>query len=77
MHDTRYCKSDILQIALFMLEQCEGHGQMHGYRWMYLKCLDRGFVVDQETVRGLLQSIDPEGVEYRKKRRPIRWVYSI
>jgi hypothetical protein len=70
-------KSDILQIALFIIEQCEGHGQMHGYRWMHLKCLDRGFVVDQETVRCLLHIIDPEGVEYRRRRRLRRRVYSV
>jgi hypothetical protein len=72
----RKYKSDILQIALFVLEQCEMHGQMYGYRWLHLKCLDRGLVVDQETVRGLLHIIDPEGIEYRKKRRLRRRVYS-
>jgi hypothetical protein len=40
---------------------------------MHLKCLDRGFFVDQETVRSLLHIMDPEGVEYRRKRR----VYSV
>lgn len=73
----RKYKSDILQIALFVLEQCEVHGQMHGYRWMHLKCLERGLVVDQDTVLGLLHIIDPEGVEYRKTRRLRRRVYSI
>nr|XP_022340813.1 uncharacterized protein LOC111135234 isoform X2 [Crassostrea virginica] len=50
---------------------------MHGYRWMHLKCLERGLVVDQDTVLGLLHIIDPEGVEYRKTRRLRRRVYSI
>jgi hypothetical protein len=50
---------------------------MHGYRWLvHLKCLDRGLVLDQETVRELLHIIDPEGIEYRKKRRLRRRVYS-
>ena len=35
----RKYKSDILQQALFMFEQCEVHGQMHGYCRMHLKCL--------------------------------------
>ena len=43
----RKYQSDIIQIALFLLEQCEMHGQMHGHRWLHLKCLDRGLVVDQ------------------------------
>jgi len=37
----------------------------------------KGLVVEQETVRGLLHIIDPEGIEYRKKRRLRRRVYSI
>ena len=50
---------------------------MHGYRWMHLKCLEKGFVVDQETNRFLLHIIDPIGIEYRKRRRLRRRVYSI
>ena len=37
LHSRRH-KSDILEIAYFLLEQCEIHGQTHGYRWMHLKC---------------------------------------
>ena len=41
---------------------------MHGYRWLvHLKCLDRGLVLDQETVRELLHIIDPEGIKYIKR----------
>lgn len=61
-------------VALFVLEQCEMHGQMHGYRWMHLGCLEMELFVDQETVRVLLHVIDPEGIELRRKRRKI---YSI
>ncbi|KAK3090635.1 hypothetical protein FSP39_013299 [Pinctada imbricata] len=73
----RKFKSDILEIALFLLQQCNEHGKMHGYRWIHLKCLERGFVVDQETVRVMLLIIDPAGVAYRKRRRLRRRVYSI
>lgn len=69
--------TDILQVALFVLEQCGMHGQMHGYRWMHLKCLETELVVDQETVRVLLHIIDPEGIELRRKRRFRRRIYSI
>jgi hypothetical protein len=41
-----------------------------------LVALESRLVVDQETVRGLLHIIDPEGIEYRKKRRLRRRVYS-
>lgn len=69
--------TDILQVALFVLKQCEMHGQMHGYRWMHLKCLETELVVDQKTVRVLLHIIDPEGIELRRKRRLRRRIYSI
>lgn len=45
LHRRKYI-TDILQVALFVLEQCEMHGQMHGYRWMHLKCLETELVVD-------------------------------
>lgn len=51
--------TDILQVALFVLEQCEMHSQKHGYRWMHLKGLETEPVVNQETVRVLLHIIDP------------------
>lgn len=76
LHRRKY-KSDILQVALFVFEECEMHGQMHGYRWMHLKCHEMELVVDQETVRVLLHIIDPKGIELRRKRRLRRRIYSI
>ena len=61
--------SDILDVALFIQDQVETSGQMHGYRWLHRKCLHKGFVVKQETVRILLQILDPMGVEVRRRRR--------
>lgn len=61
LHRRKYM-TDILQVALFVLEQCE----MHGYRWMHLKCVETEPVVNQETVRVLLHIIDPKGIELRR-----------
>ncbi|CAH1115627.1 unnamed protein product [Psylliodes chrysocephalus] len=44
-------------------------GQLHGYRWMYLKCLQKNLVVTQDIDRELLGLLDPEGVEIRKRLR--------
>lgn len=76
LHRRKY-KSDILQVALFVFEECEMHGQMHGYRWMHLMCHEMELVVDQETVRVLLHIIDPKGIELRRKKRLRRRIYSI
>lgn len=67
--------SDILDVALFILQQCDGSSNLHGYRWMHRKCLEMGFVVPRETVRILQTVLDPEGVASRGKRRLHRRLY--
>lgn len=52
-------------------------GQLHGYRWIHLKCIRHGLNVDKETVRLVLQVLDPEGVEYRRRRRLRRRRYRV
>ena len=42
---------------------------------MWVKCRQAGFVVQKETIRYLLQLIDPVGVDTRRKRRLKRRVY--
>lgn len=53
----------------FLMQNVRNHSQLHGYRWMHLKCLQHNLVVTQETVRLLLHILDPEGVETRSRRR--------
>ena len=70
--------SDLVHVALYIVhctDQLSKSGQLHGYRWMHLKCLHHGFTVTQETVRLLLQILDPAGVELRRRRRLIRRRY--
>ena len=62
-------KSDLSDIALCIMEELGNSGQLHGYRWMHLKCLHEGFVVTEDTIRVLLQILDPEGVTIRRRRR--------
>lgn len=68
--------SDLGSVANFIEDQLVKSGQMHGYRWMHLKCIQHGFSVTQEIVRELLLLLDPEGVEIRKRKRLRRRQYS-
>ena len=62
-------KTDLLQVALFIQEEVEKSGQLHGYKFIHLKCIHKGYVVTQETVRHLLHIIDPVGVATRSRNR--------
>ena len=42
--------SDIY-VAVYVDNKLSRSGQLHGYRQMYLKCIQNAFVVNQETIR--------------------------
>lgn len=67
--------SDVLDVTLFILQECQGSGQLHGYRWMHSKCIESGLVVSQDTVRLLQGIVDSPGVDARRKRRLRRRTY--
>ncbi|EFA07710.1 hypothetical protein TcasGA2_TC002187 [Tribolium castaneum] len=67
--------SRLQNVLVFLQEEIQKSGQLHGYRWMHLRCLQKGFIVRQETVRFILQIIDPVGVEYRRRKRLRRRQY--
>ena len=52
----------------FISRQIMTSGQLHGYRWMWMKCLHEGFVVKKEHVRELMKVLDPAGVAARCRR---------
>ncbi|KAJ8035116.1 hypothetical protein HOLleu_22238 [Holothuria leucospilota] len=68
-------KSDLPEVALFVMEELEKHGQLYGYKATHLNCIRKGLKVTQETVRILLQLLDPEGVAYRRSKRLRRRLY--
>ena len=72
----RKFKSDIMEVIEYVLDELKGPGKMHGYKWMHTKCIGRGFVVTQDTVRQLLSILDAEGVATRKARRLRRRMYA-
>lgn len=63
----RYSK--IEDVVEFIQREIEKSGQLHGYRWMHLRCIQNDLVVSQNIVRDILLILDPEGVECRKRRR--------
>jgi len=54
--------SSFATVSDFLSSQVQGLSQLHGYKWMHLKCIQNGFTITQETVRYLLNELDPEGV---------------
>ena len=67
--------SDLLDVALYLLELLKNSNCMHGYKLMHLKCLNQGYVVKQETVRILLHLLDSEGISERRRHRLKRRQY--
>ena len=61
--------TDLSAIVDFIESQLRTSGQMHGYRWLHIKCLMYGFTVTRETVRQITRYLDPVGVDIRSRRR--------
>lgn len=59
----------------FIKVELQGSGALHGYRWMYTKCKERGLHVRKEDVCLILSTLDPEGTEIRRRRRLKRRAY--
>lgn len=64
-----------IELVIFLYNELQESGQMHGYKWMHLKCIQGGFTATQDTVRQLLYLLDPDGVSVRRRRRLRRRVY--
>ncbi|KAF7646069.1 hypothetical protein LDENG_00194140 [Lucifuga dentata] len=39
----RKAHSDLLDVAVFLQDQLSQYGMLHGYKMMYLKCIQAGF----------------------------------
>ena len=61
--------SDMDDNVQFISRQLLNSGQLHGYRWMYEKCLQAGLRVRKENVHIILSAVDPTGVCNRRARR--------
>lgn len=67
--------TNVVEVANFINKQLKTSGKLLGYKWMWLRCLQSGLVVKQETVRLILHILDPEGVENRRKKKLTRRIY--
>lgn len=72
---TRRLFDDVGTVITFMQQQISSSGRLHGYRWMYEKCRERGISCKKEDVRVILGVLDADGCEQRKKRRLRRRKY--
>ena len=70
----QYCNLE--DLANFIDQMLQGSGIMHGYRWMYERCLANGYRCRKEDVRLILGALDADGVELRKRHRLRRRQYS-
>ncbi|XP_042069377.1 uncharacterized protein LOC121812132 [Haplochromis burtoni] len=59
----------------FIVNQLQGPGKDHGYRWMFTKCKQHGIVIKKEDVRILISLLDPVGSQVRQTRRLRRRQY--
>lgn len=58
----------LANVREFLSFQVQHSPQLHGYKWMHLKCIQSGFVVTQETVRHLLLDLDPEVLQFDEEK---------
>jgi len=63
----RYCSEGI--IVDFIHHTLQGSGNLHGYRWMYERCLSNGIRCRKEDVRLILAALDPDGIQQRQSHR--------
>ncbi|KAI7801287.1 hypothetical protein IRJ41_003539 [Triplophysa rosa] len=61
--------ADLNEIIGFIIDQLNGPGRLHGYRWMHTKCLEHGIRARKEDVRIILKELDPESSLLRQRRR--------
>lgn len=69
--------SDFNDVVEYVQGLVQTSGQLHGYRWIHLKCVRYGLTVSKETIRLILQLLDPDGVEMRRRRRLRRRQYRV
>jgi len=48
---------DVADVVKFITDQLNGSGALHGYRWMYYKCLQSGLRIQKEYVRVILTAL--------------------
>lgn len=71
----RKSNTTINSVVQFIARELRHSASCFGYRSMHQKLSMNGFTVDHETVRLILKSLDPDGVELRANHRLTRRKY--
>ena len=61
--------TNLLNVVHYIRGEIMKSGKIHRYRWMHLKCIQNKLNVTQTVVRLLLNILDLEGSELRRKNR--------
>ena len=67
--------SNINTVIKSIQDELKGSSSCFGYRYMLQKLRNSGLTADKETVRLMLKSLDPVGVDKRKRRKLTRREY--
>ena len=57
--------SDVNSVIDYIRNEINSSGSLHGYRWMYTKCMNAGYHVRKEDVRVIIACLDPTGTAFR------------
>jgi len=68
-------RSNINDVMLFVQAQLNGSASCQGYRTIHQVLQNHGFNVNRESIRMILSTLDPEGVQARSSRRLRRRLY--
>ena len=47
---------------MFITKEHQTSGQLYGYRWLHLKCIQNNLRVPRDTVYEIMKILDPEGI---------------
>jgi hypothetical protein len=59
----KYAATD--DVIRFIQRELSQSGKLHGYRWMWQKCLQNGLTVRRDDVQLILSMLDPSGSAFR------------
>lgn len=55
----------VADVILFIKNELKESGRLHGYRWMWQKCLLHGYNIPRRYVEIILSTLDPDGTAFR------------
>ena len=68
--------SNLDEVLAFVYQELQRNGQMQGYRWLHLRAMQLGFVVQQDTIRQIVKFLNPQIVGLRRAQHLRRRQYN-